>query len=455
MKKIILLILLFLSSNIFAVQLGQGQGDKFIYNTEFTERTKILNKVYINSLDDLPAAIGDTIYLEDYTDYYFDSSVTIYPASKLRLGYFTRVFDAILISASSIVFTDNSNLINTRMTYVGTGNAVESEDIISGVIRIDSCDIIAPYGQAFSLYSTNPQIVVLINEVAVYTANKLGGFSGIGVSMTQLNCLNFNDGFDFQDNFGGLDLDTVRFFFSGNVTGNKYIDIFGSYGALAPIGQISINKILATPKNNEYVFNFDKATTAYQGVIGTNCPISLIETGATTANIFAPDSATQKDIGFKFSANTTIPDSTSEIHLFCSSNTSTTLVPDIDTPVTANISGIVSELSSERFSFSTANNTVKITYIGQTEIVSKIRFSVTLQPSSGINKELAVYVALNGVLEEDSERVETISSGKDGVIEAFTIIKLQQNDFLECYVENHTLPAVDILISKISCYVFE
>ena len=85
--------------------------------------------------------------------------------------------------------------------------------------------------------------------------------------------------------------------------------------------------------------------------------------------------------------------------------------------------------------FSHSNN--RLTYTGG--LLRDFQVSVTTSLTSGNNNVIGVYVAKNGAIITESEMYGTTSSsGRAESISCQTILEMQENDYIEIWVENNT-----------------
>lgn len=111
-------------------------------------------------------------------------------------------------------------------------------------------------------------------------------------------------------------------------------------------------------------------------------------------------------------------------------NATTTTISSTATPVKAVATFVVGDVSAGF----TASTNGRITYTGQTSrhIANAI---VTLNVSSGSNHAISVYIAKNGTV-ASTKMTDTISAGAPRAIATFFSGTLNQNDYLEIFVQN-------------------
>jgi len=113
-------------------------------------------------------------------------------------------------------------------------------------------------------------------------------------------------------------------------------------------------------------------------------------------------------------------------------NATATTIASTTVPVKAAGTFVVGDVSSGF----TANTTGRITYTGQTSrhIANAV---VTLDVASGNNRLLSVYIAKNGTV-VSTKMTDTVSAASPRAIATFFSGVLNQNDYLEIFVQNET-----------------
>lgn len=93
----------------------------------------------------------------------------------------------------------------------------------------------------------------------------------------------------------------------------------------------------------------------------------------------------------------------------------------------------------------------KATYVGSRKRFFKV--AATLSAESGNNNEIGIYIAKNGTLLTESEVYITTNAGgraENGVVQ--TIVELEQDDYIEIFVENDTSTS-DVTVSELNVIV--
>jgi len=88
----------------------------------------------------------------------------------------------------------------------------------------------------------------------------------------------------------------------------------------------------------------------------------------------------------------------------------------------------------------------RMTYTGTTTEVVAVMASVTLAPSSGVNKDLSVYIAKDGVVISAAKISRQVSSTESANVSLAFNVSLSNSDYLELFVANDT-DTTDILVT--------
>lgn len=136
-------------------------------------------------------------------------------------------------------------------------------------------------------------------------------------------------------------------------------------------------------------------------------------------------------------AENTFPDGL----LSLTANATNTVISAINTPTLVAGTWVVEDTS--QFTGTTAG---RLTYLGERNIAAPISVVADFEPVSGTNKDLKLYIALNGTVITPTGRLARVDSGNPQSLASIWQLELSQNDFIEVFVEN-TSDAIDILVS--------
>ena len=111
-------------------------------------------------------------------------------------------------------------------------------------------------------------------------------------------------------------------------------------------------------------------------------------------------------------------------------NATVTTISTVDTPVKALGTTTANTINQK---FTHTDN--RLTYVGA--LIRDFQVTATVSLTSGNNKVIGVYVAKNGVVIPSSEMYSTTSgSGRAESLTCQTILELNENDYVEIWVEN-------------------
>jgi hypothetical protein len=294
------------------------------------------NIVYVNSITDLPAPVGGFISLADETYYDFNQNVIDLSTKTLVLGESTIIASGTFITDSSFVITGGDTTIkDTTILYYGTSALFVGTDVGDAIVRLlrvkafHTLNPEVPFpggnGQTFSISSTDPTALVLLESVAVIGPGSIGSIAVAAAVIKSVRTYYFGLGFQLTNNTG-IFIDTLEMKFGGNVPGCRFLDISGTNP------QTVIESLYVQPASNEKVFYIDPAMN-YTGIVVSSCPIDILTNpGVTNSNIFDTGSLDQTSPRVKFTGNAFIPDSTAVSALKFVANPYSTTVTLNDTP---------------------------------------------------------------------------------------------------------------------------
>lgn len=132
----------------------------------------------------------------------------------------------------------------------------------------------------------------------------------------------------------------------------------------------------------------------------------------------------------RFDGNRGIPNSSSVANYWMRENLTATTISVIGDPV--KVAGTTTNgASTQRFTHT--NN--RATYIGS--LTQNFKVEAIVSFTTGNNQKVGIYIAKNGVPVTDSEMYATTSgSGDAESIAVQTVLELQQNDYIEVWIEN-------------------
>lgn len=373
-----------------------------------------LGIVFVKQESDFPVQDATTITLESQTQY-------IITATFSTAKSFTVKDAAVLTSSSTL---------GPVLTYTGTGSMFNITDasFVIRLIRIDH-----PNAQAFNFVdSVGGTFLFLSDFVRHLTGTKYGTFSnpqtvlitqgaafsmGAGVTITGSNVLIIS--FD-------------KFFINSTSSSFKGIDLNSA--------------VAQTIEFSDVIVNGPAGAFALSGLANNgNIPVgrlAMVDNCEFGGGLTPLENITNSDTRWNFSDNTPIPDTIADGLLSLTANATATVIATVDTPVLVAGTFVV-----ERISLYTGTTAGRMTYEAERDLVTPIDISVQIEPVSGTNKDITVYLALNGTIITNSGKSVRADSGNPLVLGVIWQLNLSENDFLEIFVENNS-DSVNILVDS-------
>jgi hypothetical protein len=376
-------------NGFFAIDINDGNdGDSptqaFKINSTsaiFNDSVEIVNTVYVDaSGNGLPAASGGVITLEDNTKYIFPgANVNINLTDILEFGQDSIIEEARITTTQTIRSNATDGEIQIRSSVLinasaGTLITIPDNGIASRLIEVN---IVSPAGKAFDFDSDTPNSTVLMNGVVVVSAANLGDIDDVTLGMFQCQFFTFTNGFVFSDLLS-LSINSIEM---NTASATTYLDFQGSTQ-----GNMQITAFSPTLNtSSQYAFDFNTGIT-YGGTTVSNCPVK-ISGSATKDNIFASGSNDNSTVGFKFTGNTNIADSTVSGEFLSTGNSSDTLIPVLGAWAITDVVTSYTNDEVERLNLIAADSLVE--YLGLEDAVLLGDANINFEPDSGTSKKLA------------------------------------------------------------------
>ena len=335
-----------------------------LYNgSEFRSQT-MDNVVFVNSLADLPAAAAGEIPLGSNKLYDFGGKLLTF-SNALR-------FPA----------TGGCELYNLKMIYTGTGAFFRLAATDGNTRQIRSATVQASNaaGNIFAISASGSGIgsAFIVKDLAIapldgvnHGALKIGTIANTTFVLNTAQFLNVEQSLDVS-NIYSADLSIFKTSLIPGGTGNL-LTFSGTNGIIQINGY---SPILAS--SSQYGVFFNPAGT-YAGVTYFGS-IPTFSGTATKANVFAATSYNQATIGFKFTGNVNIPNSTVSLVTSSEGNTSTYTVIQGASYKTLVSTGInFTGKFSERTSLATDGT---VTYNGLEDITLNVDVTVNAEPQT-------------------------------------------------------------------------
>lgn len=362
--------------------------------------------VIVHVLSDLPAASGGKITLAANTLYFFGDSVNIGT-------------DFLQFSAGSGI--EAPAAFTSTITYTGTVPMLQGADVNA---TIDDITLSCANSDVYSWVDTGGggNSIVLISDVLVVACKAVGTFDDINTLVvdgsTVVSC---TDGIAILGNsMLGFRLTSLSML----STDTSYIgiDVTG-----ATIQTVNIDGVILTGGAGSIGLKGDAASANIAANFIAN--VSNVQFQGVTTPL---SGITIDDFRWNFQGNgevaDTMPDALSSL---TGNATATVLAIGVPTLVAGT-------WSLERSSQYTTTTGGRATYNGERDLVTPIDASVVINPASGTNKSIRVFIALNGTEITNSGMSVNISSGDPKEISVPWQVNLTTGDFIEVFIENET-----------------
>jgi len=369
--------------------------------------------IIVNSISDFPSASSGVITLADDTEYLIRSSIST--SNRFILGNGTTVSGG------------DSNTVT--LEYTGTGNMFTASNA-SWVF--DNIGLKCLSGTLFSSSGTGAEILEMLGcKINADDAGTISDFAGMQISSSQ--CSMATDGFKFAGSNGVLLFRDSK----PTLSGGTMIDL-----GTATFDGLSIKSVFADlAAGTAFIDGAASSANINSDGIATMLDCHFTGAGSPLSTI------TIDDVRWQFVANEEIQDSHVIGHASLVGNATNTAISAANTPTL--ISGTWNIQHSARTTVTTAG---RITLDAPRDRDLVITYAITIQPVSGTNKSIAVYLAKNGSVISNSVAAATISSGAPTRISQAWHNTASDGDYYELFVENKT-DAIDILVSYASIVI--
>ena len=370
--------------------------------------------VVVHVLSDLPAASGGKITLAANTLYFFGDSVNIgtdflqfsagagieAPAAFTSIITYTGTVPMLQGADANATIDDITlSCANSDVySWIDTGGGGNSIVIISDVLVV-ACKAVGTFDDINTLVVNGATVVSCTDGIAIL------GNSMSGLRLTSLAMLSTDTGYIGLD-VTGATIQTV------NVDG---VILAGGAGSIGIKGDAASANIVADFIANVSNVQFKGVTTPLSGI-------------------------SVDDFRWNFQGNGEVADTMPDALVSLTANaTATTLSVGVPTLVAGT-------WSLERSSQYTTTTAGRATYNGERNLVTPIDASVVIDPASGTNKSIRVFIAVNGSVITNSGMSVNISSGDPKEITVPWQVNLSTTDFIEVFIENET-DSVDCTVS--------
>lgn len=368
------------------------------------------NEVLVDEKSNLPSPSGGDITL---------AADTIYTqTSSFSLGT-----DRIIMSDNTVYVALDSAI--ATLTYTGTGTMFTSTGNSNKIARIT---LACPNGTLFNIDGQGTGVFQLF-DMTVAAVDTIGTWTALSSQITNVAFVSVTtDGLLFAGAhgifLGAGDLFTIT---AGTLLdlGTATFDSFTFTSSFPTVGAAATMLSGATGSAN-----------INAGGFATLQDILMVGAGTALSGISADDTQWQ------FIINSTISDTMP--HSLISFNTPTTTTAAQNTPTL--IVGTWTDEDKSQFTNTVAG---RITYNGVKDITVAISIATSIEAASGSNKDITVYLALNGTEITNSGSPNRVSSNDPKNTSVMWELDLVTDDFVEVFIENNT-DGVGLTVNKSS-----
>jgi hypothetical protein len=382
-------------------------------NANFTELfavSTLTRRVVVNSIADLPAAVGGVITLAAET-LYVQADDVAFSTSRLVFG-------------ANTVYSGLDSLVVTA-SYTGTLPFLTFTNV-SGSTK--NMNFVHPNSPLYSFTDSGTNVLRVVD--VAYTGASIGTFGGNGSSVrfTNFSGATTSNGMLLAGNWKAFLFQPAL----SSIAAGAFIDL-----GTATFDSISVTETtLDYPAGAFFISGEPNSGNMNAGGLATISKSRLTGSGTPLEQI-SPD-----DAQFTFSENDSIRDSRSDGLLYIQGNTVASTIASANTPVLA--TGTWTIGPTGQFN-GTAGG--RLTYIGGKDARLPVIFSVSIAPTLSTGIAMSIYIAINGTIDAGSRRQGTGSAGLPTSVTMPWQHTFSTNDYVEVFVENNT-NATDILLSS-------
>ena len=374
------------------------------------------NTVIVSDITDFPTPVSGVITLEDDTNYILVQAVTT--SNRFQLG-----------TNNSIT---SNNPFTPFFTFMGSGSFFTGSDvsfIISNIALLCFSEKIFDLTSSDGSHTFGVENLTIgvcdecgtinnfrsfnVDNIGVFSCNQGFTFTGTDQQALSANKVRFESG---NSSFVGFDL-TNSIHQTLNISTAIFMMVDGGVGisGLADSANISADYV-ATVTNSEF--------------IGSSTPLSGID---------------HKDGRFEFAGNSGVQDSISDALITITGNATETVISaaSSDGSNAVKMAGTWTDVDLSRFS---SDGTGRLTYTREKTEKLPIDVTISILAAAGGDKQVAAYLAINGVIIEATGMQETASSTKAGVSVIIYQHEFETGDYVEIFLENQT--STDNLIGQ-------
>lgn len=362
------------------------------------------------------------LFIEAEADFPIQDSTTITLESQV-----IYVISAAFSTAKRFIVQDEAvltafNLLGPTLTYTGTGNMFTGTDASFTIrdIRIDH-----PNGTGFDFTdNTGGQKLFLNSFVRTVSGVKYGTFRNMQTVLI--------------DSSSTLDMDDGVTITGANNAVTSIDKFFIGTTSASCVG-IELDATFSSPtvEINDFVFSGVSGSIALSGqAASANIPVGSIAQ-VTNCEFLGPitvlQNITVSDIRWSFKNNAGLEDTLEDCLLSLNNNATATTIGASSTPVKVAGTWVV-----ERAAKYTGDTTGRATYVAERDMTTPVEIVTTIEAASGTNKDIKIYLALNGTVITNSAKSNRVSASDPKNTTVIWQLDLSENDYLEVYVSNES-----------------
>lgn len=373
---------------------------------------KLADIKYIYAESDFPEPVAGKIPLVSGTVYNIVGNVTI--SNQLEPP-----------TDGNVTLTSSGPFLSS-LTYTGAGAMFENSALNNGRIEIWRIFLLAPNGSVSNISGSSSGFVLLA-FMGIATTLDLGAITGTACTIFFSNFQDFAQGFTFNA-LAGLTFSQNFVQNARNTAGLKMVEITGAHQEIQFNGNF-----LETSGANETILDINsESTTTGASVVGGSFNI------AAGGQVFEPTGKDKTDPNWKFSGNTGVADSAvtggsyidvPKIIAVTALNTWTRI-----DDVSSGVASTWTENDVERFTFD--DTTGEFTYTGLQDRAVEVIATATILKNGGGADLISIGIALNGVVNPQSEAESQNSTAT--VVTSVARFNISNGDKISVWTRNRS-----------------
>ncbi len=378
------------------------------------------NATVINSESGFPVQDATTITLEAGINYLLGADVI----SAKRFVY-----------ESGALFTAN-NQFGPTWTYTGSGNMFTGSDsnfTLSNItLKCASANFI---DHTDSVGGTD---VIVLDLVRIISCLKFG-------TIRDSQAVRINTSFSISST-DGLTI-------TGSTNNNLVVRQFALFSSSASFVGIDLGSAIVNVEIQDLLFSAPAGAFGVSGLASSgNIPVGALA-ALTGCQFFGGmtgtglENITSNDIRWSFRDNNTISDTNPDSLLSLVGNTTDTTISTQG--VAVKVAGTFVVVRQSHFTGDTAGKSI---YNGERNLAAPVDIQVTVEPATGNNKDISVYLAVDGVVIAATKRTTRADNNNPKSISIPWQIDFVTSKFIEIWVANET-DTIDITVIDASLRV--